>query len=267
MARRTWEGLTSKAYATAGNWKEGSAPSAGDEVWLTGTQALDGSDQSATELDDFLDELNAEVGNDQAYLQIGTSKAVFNYASGIQYIDLDDSDIDVLVRRTQATEWSLYLLGSDLNTVTNINGYVSVAGLVNDTSTVVNFRQDGDGRARLGSGTTLTTVYQRSGRVLMECAGTTVTVHGGTFETRGSGAITTINQYGGNVKLNSTGTVTAYNHYGGKLNATGDSIEKTITTYTAYTNSGPTLELDPSIVTVTNFTKPTTKFRVQWVAA
>jgi hypothetical protein len=264
MARKTWEGLTSKSYPTAGNWKEGAGPTASDDVWLQGGQPIDGSDESGTAIDELLDQLNADIGTDQAYLQLDPDSVIFDYTSGTHYVDLGSADIDVLVRQAGQSEYSLYLLGSDLNTLTNQDGYVAVGAFLNDSPTLETLRQDGDGRTWIGSGTTMTTVYQKSGRVLMECAGTTVTVHGGTFITRGSGAITTINQYGGTVKLNSSGTVTTYNHYGGTLDATGDSIAKTITTYNPYTNGSPRLRLDPSIVTVTNFNDPTTPYVVQW---
>lgn len=264
MARRTWEGLTSKTYATAGNWKEGSAPTAADDVWLTGGQPIDGSDQSATAIDELLDQLNANIGSDQAYLEVDPDSMIFDYTTGVHYVDLGSADIDVLIRSTSQEEYGLYLLGTSMNTVTNVNGYVAIGGFLNDSPTLLTLRQDGDGRAFVGKGATLTTVYQSSGRVILECAGTTVTVHGGTLLTKGTGAITTINQYGGTVKLNSTGTITTYNHYGGTLDATGDSIAKTITNYQPYTNGSPVLKLDPSIVTVTNFNDPTTRYRVQW---
>lgn len=87
-------------------------------------------------------------------------------------------------------------------------------------------------RVNLGSGGTLTTIYQSSGNAVANCAFTTLTQQGGTLQTEGTGAVTTAT-VGGTYTSNSTGTITTLTvTNGGLADFTKTSLARTVTTAT-----------------------------------
>lgn len=266
MAKKTWAGTTDSVYSTAGNWLEGSIPVATNAVWLQGSVAITGEDQSSVAVDELLVELNANMGSNITYMQIDPDSLTVNNTSGVHYLDIGAATIAPIIKSTNKPDsgYGMYLIGSGMTTVTMYGGSLAIAGLLDETATVSTLRINASSTCYLGPGVTFTTLYQEAGTVIQECASTTNTINNGTLTTKGSGAITTMNVYGGTVNLNSTGTITTLNHYGGIVNATGDGFAKTITTYNSFTNGNPILNSDPNIVTITNFNEPTTKFTAAW---
>lgn len=266
MALVIWDGDTDTAYTTAGNWAGGSAPSAADDVILEGSNAIAGSDQSGTAIDKVVDRLAANIGSNIAYLQLDPDDIEFDFSSGVHYVDIGSANIDVRVKNTSALSgdtYGLYLIGSDIATLVQNGGAVAVGGRLDESATVATVRVKGSSNLFIGTGVTLTTLYNEDGSVIVACNSTTANIYSGSYTSERTATITTLNIYGGTVTLNSTGTITTINHYGGILNAIGNGSAKTITTYNSFTNGSPKLITGPS-VTITNFNEPTTPFSATW---
>jgi hypothetical protein len=85
------------------------------------------------------------------------------------------------------------------------------------------------GKLNLGSGGTLTTIYQSNGAIILNCAVTTINQIGGSLTTFGSGAITTAN-VSGVFNSESTGTITTLAVKGsGVADFSGSSLARTVT--------------------------------------
>lgn len=255
MPTKVWEGDVSAAYATAGNWAGGVAPIAGDDVRIpAGSGPIDGSDQSATAIADFVveDGHTGTFGDGTTNLKIDCDAFHFS-GLGQAYFDLHTAAISPQVFRTgpAATgERGLYLIGSALVTLNVMGGSVGVASRAGETATVATIRNLG-GDVWVGLGCSLTTFYQTDGRAEVRCAATTINVHGGTLYTKEEGAVTTLNVYGGNVYPESTGTITTANINGGTTDFTTSGAARTVT---ALVLNGGDVSVHSGVVTLTAVT-------------
>lgn len=84
-------------------------------------------------------------------------------------------------------------------------------------------------RVTLGSGGTVTTIYQNNGSAVVNCAFTTLEQTGGSLRTEGTGTLTTAN-VGGNFISNSGGTITTLDvENGGFADFDQTSVSRTVT--------------------------------------
>jgi len=153
---------------------------------------------------------------------------------------------------------SLQFVGTGSANVVNVKkGSVAIARQAGETATVATLKVSyndnpaGDAQVRVGSGTTLTTVYAIAGTTEVFCAFTTARVWGGTLITNGTGAVTTLDIDSGTVHSNSTGTVTtATVGTEGALYMTGDPRARTIGTLNLHKDA--IYDDSLGIVTLTN---------------
>jgi hypothetical protein len=152
-------------------------------------------------------------------------------------------------------ESCLIVLTGSGNVLNVSRGSVGVAVLAGESATLsLNTSQitsSNDAQVRLGSGVTLSTVKMQSGRNIINCAATTITMYGGDLTLQGTGATTTLNANGGICHYNSSGTLTNGRIAGGASLLFGANLSgATVTNMTI--EKGATL-LDPdSVVTWTN---------------
>lgn len=148
----------------------------------------------------------------------------------------------------------LVMTGSG-NSLNVSRGSVGVAVLAGETATLsLNTSQvtsTSDAQVRLGSGCTLSTFKMQSGRNILNCGATTITVYGGDLTLQGTGATTTLNLNGGTCHYNTSGTLTTAKVAGGASLLFGANLAGATVTNTTI-EKGATL-LDPdSAVTWTN---------------
>jgi hypothetical protein len=271
MATKVWTGTVSGNFGTAGNWAGGVAPANSDTLYIAGTVAITaGLSTGLTGINLIVDPTyTGTIGTSAGYLVIGC--ASFTFAGvGVSYIDLDSSNIAAIVTATATPgstgTYGLYLKGSNLASLSVSGGYVALAGLDGETSTVATARVSGQGaNVLLNTGVTLTTASVSSGNLIVGCAATTVTVNSGTCTTQGSGAITTIALVGGTLYPYSSGTVTTLTITGGTASFIGYPVARTVTNLKL--NPGGTLVHDPAVLTITNKTNPDYPIRVSATAA
>ena len=259
MATKIWMGTTG-AYGTGSNWVGGSGPSGGDDVRIpAGSGNIDGSDQSATAIGDFVveDGYTGTIGSAGTALKIDPDAFRFS-GTGLAYLDLHSAAIVAEIFKTAAAapgQRGLFIKGSALTALNITGGSVGVASRAGETATVTTIRVVGStADVWLGLGVSLTTLYVTAGKVDARCAATTVTIHGGEVTTSEEGAITTINCYGGTLYPQSTGTVTTLNAHGGFIDFTRSGAPRTVTTFKQ--NPGSTVKYDPSFITFTNRSAP-----------
>lgn len=264
MSTCIWTGSVSSTFATDGNWLGGSAPVNSDTVYIQGTVSITGASTGLTGLVFVVDPTyTGTIGSSTTYLSF--TAASFNFAGlNTSYIDLGSSAISAIVTNTigaTANTAGLYLKGSALTSLSVSGGYVALAGLDAETSSVTTARVTNSGsQLILGSGVTLTTASVSDGTLYVNCAATTVTVNSGTAYTSGTGAITTITQNGGTCYPRSSGTITTHNINAGTANYLVSPVARTVTNLKL--NPGGTLIHDPAILTITNKTNPDYPIRV-----
>ena len=263
-----WTGSASGLWTNVSNWVEsdGTAPAAvpgtGDSVVFDGrvVAALTGSPASTIRLTKVqikqtcptsyyigtaLSPIAAAVdtfvvGEDDglASSSAGCQKICWNFgatASGysgstVKILRTNTTGLDGLeVVQLQGTHSSnkIYLEGPCLVGLgTSFPGQAYTMSQVNVTGS--------GARCNLGSGGTLTTIYQSDGSVILNCALTTLTQISGVLRTEGTGAITTVNA-GGIFISNSSGTITTLS-----VTDTGfgdfskTSVARTVTTANVY---------------------------------
>jgi hypothetical protein len=259
-ATKTWLTTADGNWGTTGNWS-GGTPVAGDVVYVPpGTPAITaGLNQSAVALGAVYLQAGytGAVGTPTAYLQLNCTSLVFA-GSGQAYVDVGGSTITAVVTASAigtATSPGLFLKGSALTALAVNGGNVGLAGQPGETSTVTTVRVSGAGtKVTLGAGVSLTTAMISNGALLLNCAGTTIEVFGGTLTTAGSGAITTINVRGGTCLPQSSGTVTNLNCLGGATDTTKFGVPRTVSNLKQ--NPGASFSWDPNVLTITTRVAP-----------
>lgn len=267
MANKTWVGTDSGNegdYSVADNWAEGAIPGTGDDVRIpAGSYAITaGLNQSAVAIGDFIIEqgYDQNIGTSTAFLRIDPNRFEVTCSGGTQYIDIGSAAIDVQVNDTgSAAEGyaGLNLLGSAIANCDINGGYVGIANLAFDTSTVTTLRVIGSAsRVILGAGASVTTISQIVGEVIAACGATTINLFGGTLNTKEDGAITTVNLRGGEAILSSSGTITTLNLNAGVADFMQSSLPRTVSTLNLVADEGSVELRYDSYLTISTFNEP-----------
>lgn len=243
MADKYWKtDAATTAYATATNWVGDVAPVASDNIFLQGSTAITGSDQSATELDDItvLPTYSGTIGAADTYLQLdqATTNNLRFAGTGTSYIDLGTSGSALVqVDKTgtvTAGQAGLYLK-NNTNAITLLDVQGGVVRLVN--CLVTTLRVAAGATVYIDAASTVGTI-NANGTVESDSAAlTTVNVLNGTTTINGSDAYTG-NVYGGTLVSNTTGVATVTT-YGGTLDLSKSGTSRSVTlTYNGGTVSG-----------------------------
>lgn len=241
--------LDSGVYTNTANWVGGAAPTANDSIFaqFDATQALAGSDQSATELDDInvLPTCSGNAGTADTYLQLdqGAANKTIFAGSGTWYLDLGTSG-SALVRvdRTRAAsngQAGLYFK-NDTNAITKFEVNSGVVRLVNANITTLVVRSGAT--VYIDVETTIGTIKCDGGTVIdYGCTLTTWDHLNGTGTQYGADAFA-INVYGGTFYNDGTGTATAV-VYDGLFDSERDNQSKSVT----LTMNGGTARIGPNV--------------------
>jgi hypothetical protein len=266
MATCIWtNGSGDKSYSTAANWSTGTVPTTSDDVYFTSDYNDDvtgGLNQSGTTIGKFVvDGYTGKLGSKSGYLQIDPGSDVTFSGTGVCYLDLGNANVTVTVNQTtgaSAGDAGLYLLDSNLSTLSVTSGLVGVAINAGETSTVGTIKVTG-GTVLLGS-VTATTVTMTGGSVETSSSVTTLNIYAGTYTTSDAAAITTLNGDGGTVVHSASGTITTANVRGVYLDLSQSMVARTITTLAP--SGGGSIQYDPNFITISArsaLTKPVTE--------
>ena len=277
MTIKYWNSTSNSDAGVAGNWSGGSLPATGDVVIrpastssiTAGLTAL-----SSATLAGFFVELGyaGQIGTPSAYLSISLSSgSPFSFAgAGQAYIDLGSSAVGPVITNTFANQpgaIGLYLLGSELTTLSVRKGSVGVAARGGETATVATVdcdwsgNQASDSYVLLGSGVTVTTVNQTGGTCVINCSVTTIHADAGTLYLFGSGTVSTLNNNGATAYPNSTGTIGTLNADAGTTDFTRSRDARTLTTL-ASAGRDATVVYDPGVLAVTNRLNPSVPVQI-----
>ena len=244
-------------WNTAGNWAENAIPAGGDNVLITGSNAIKYGLATGLTLGGFSTQPNSSVAIGAPGTPLSFVCTSFYWANtGIGWLNIGSSAISCRVSQTaqaNAPDCGLYLLGSGITTLYIEGGSsVDLASTPGQTATVTTVQLVGSSpRVRAGAGLTLTAFNADSpaNGTELGCACTTATICGGNVLTTGTGTIGTLNVNGGTVVGKSTGTITAANiNATGSLDMTQSQVARTITT--ANLARGGKLLYDPADVTI-----------------
>jgi len=223
MARIVWQGGVDTAYATAGNWVGGSAPSAGDDVVIaphptTGvSNAIAGSNQTATELASFTVHpgYSANIGSSGTYLQIDADEFRIHGSSEELWLDASNASgaIDWLTVSStgQSVASNRTTKGVHIDLSSNVTELALNAGLCilesNSSGTVTRCAIQGatafldhhvavlyheSGTTEIDSDSNLTTLWMSDGTVIVHDGGfSEVRIFRGTVDWRSPDGITT----------------------------------------------------------------------------
>ena len=243
MADKYWKtDAASSTYATATNWVGDVAPAANDSIFLQGSTAIDGSDQSATELDDItvLPTYSGGIGTADTYLQLdqGTTNKLVFAGTGTSYIDLGTAAsalVQVDATGTVTSGQSGLYLKNNTGAITLVDVQSGTVRLVD--CVVTTLRVAAGATVYIDAASTITTV-NANGTVISDSAAlTTVNVLAGTTTINGSDAYTG-NVRGGTLVSNTTGTATVTT-YGGTLDLSRSGTSRSVTlTYNGGTVQG-----------------------------
>lgn len=267
MATTIWTGAANDGnYGTASNWSTGAVPTTSDNVYFTADYNADvtaGLNQSGVTIGTFtVDGYTGKLGSKSGYLQIDPGGAVEINTTGVSYLDLGNANVSLTISNTassSAGNAGLYILDSNLSTLSITGGSVGFALNAGETSTVGIIKMTG-GTLSVGDGGTLSTVTILGGTMNTSSSVVTLNIYGGLFKSAGSAAMTTLNGDGGTVTHNSTGTITTANVRGVFLDLNQSLNARTITTLAP--SAGGSIAYDPNFITITNrsaLTKPVTE--------
>lgn len=283
------------AWDSAANWSEGTIPGAvASEETIVENSSVDilyGLDQSgaAQTLTSLTikqtytgkvgwNEASGEVGD---YLQVKVTDLYIGQnfdnanasGSGRIKIDLGTVQCSVIVYDTgnssDTNKPTFRMICNNASTIIREirKGSVGLAFLSGETSTIgsvlLSFAssRSNDASISIGEGTTLTTYDQIGGQGTVKCALTTCTADAGTLLLT-NGAITTLNVDGASVVPVTPDTITTCNVTAGTCDFTQSAVPRTVTTLKIA--KGATLEIDTTVVTVTNNIEAFESGRVQY---
>lgn len=249
-------------WSTDLNWSGGAVPVSGDDVVIqSGAYPIYyGLNQASVTLGTLkvLPGYTGTIGVNDYYLRVGTGAFEFNNTAAQASIDLRASNIDAVVKATKVPSDNtrgLYLLGSNLASLTVNKGVVGVAAKGAETATIGTLNvgytttQNTDSKVLLGSGVTVTTVSQSGGQVEVNSNVTTLNLSGGTYY-QNAGVWTTANVSGGTAYPNAAGTYVTTNVYDTGSLVNTDPRAKTMTN--AVLGSGATFTDNLKAITLTN---------------
>jgi hypothetical protein len=247
-------------WNTADNWVENAVPVGGDNVLFTGSAAILYGLTTGLTLGAVANANHSgAIGQYGQYLSfICTS---FNWSgTGLAFINLLSSAIAPNVTQTasgSAPNSGLYLLGSALTTLTiSGNSSVDLAGFTSQTSTVTTVQlipiNNASPRVNLGTGVTLTSLYQIGGVSNVACASTSLIANAGTVFTTGTGIVGTMTNNGATITSNSSGTITTLNANAGTTDFTQSQVARTVTTANLGYGKSAEVLFDSAVMTFTN---------------
>jgi hypothetical protein len=241
----------SQDWSAAANWSTGSVPVATDNVYLdgrAGNAITRGLNQSSITLASFIiDEAMAyAVGTIANKLRISATKADIGrpatggsttQMSALINLDFGSNVCTGIIYRSNnigtSGQPAIQIKGTHASNAFTVMGNAIVGFGTNtrgEATTVATLTVKDTAIVTVGSGVTLTTVNPEGGKVLLNCAATTIAYGKGTVETAGTGAITTVN-VGGKFIGNSTGTITTLVAAGtGFADFTQSTAARTVTT-------------------------------------
>ena len=252
-----WDGDTSTAYGTAGNWRlvngdAGAVPLITDTVTFPDgcINPVAGGDFNGVALTSFTinSGYSGTVGSSTNGLVTALQLAATTYkfaGSGISYIDLTANstttcDVTGAAASPGTGQFGLALSSADAIATTTIdltaNQAVGIAALAGHTGEFTTISIGGNGIVTLGAGLTTTTVtVGGSGTVYIDCAVTTLTVTGSPTVYLRSGAITTLVVNSGVVYNNTTSTIGTTSIFtGGSVLLTQGPEARVMTTVSVY---------------------------------
>ena len=243
MADIYWKiAAATSTYATATNWVGDTAPVANDSILLQGTTAIDGSDQSAVELDDItvLPTYSGGIATADTYLQLdqGAANKMLFAGTGASYIDLGTSGsalVQVDATGTPTSGQSGLYLKNATNPITLVSVKSGTVRLVN--CNVTTLQVSAGATVYIDAASTVVTVNCNGTLTSDSAALTTVNVLNGTATINGSDAYAG-NVYGGSLISNTSGTATVVT-YGGTLDLSKSGVSRSVTlTYNGGTVEG-----------------------------
>ena len=284
MADIRWTSSGDSAYATAGNWSGGSAPSGTDTIRLTHSNvSIAGSDQSGTALTaaHITSTFTGLIGNAAAYgaagtpLKLAATNVYIGYPAGANppgpgsgRLNLDfhttaNMVIDIFDTCRQSADPNMpplrMLLAHSGAKVYFRAGWGGIAVLPTQTSTLSTLylgkvgRPDSDCRFHVGSGVTLANSEVNSGDHVIDCAHSgTCTIYGGRVRVEGSGAGTFVVKNGATLIANTTGGITVTVEAGGNYIETESDVARTYAALTLKKGANSSLS---SAVTKTSYTQ------------
>jgi hypothetical protein len=255
-----WSGVSTSTasegvndYGVVRNWQSSAIPTTGDNVLFDvgAVNILYGLNQSSVAIGDFVvvpgctSQFGQFVNGRPKYLRIDPDLLNYQGTGQLAMLDIGGAAISPLIAAgtsSSAGRYACYLLGSAMGTVDIRKGKVAIAGLEAETATATTVRigydstQGSDADVLIGAGVTLTNLVMGGGRVLLRCAGTTVTNGAGsTLTTEGTGAITTLHA-NGTAYPNSSGTITTL-HVRGTVDFSKDRRSRSVTNTYIYPGS------------------------------
>lgn len=257
-------------WSTANNWSGAAVPSTNDTVWVENSadQIKYGLSQSGVTLtalylpasftgDIGLPEVNQSGSTAYReyrtrYLTISATTLVIGegegQGSGRILINTGSNQTALSVHQStpgleadlEAIQWK----GAHAsNAVVVSRGSVGIAGYGGDAATVatltVGYKDspESDAKVRCGSGTSLTTLNQTGGQVLLGAGLTTVNKSGGTLEIT-AGNVTTLTDDGGLTVYRGAGTIATLSLSGAAIDFARGGTTRTVTNATLYRGSG-----------------------------
>ena len=252
------------------NWSGGTAPAAGDTIYLTGNQNItDGLDSSGIDVDKFIVQrsFTGTIGSKGSPLRIGitdTSGIIEFSGTGEAHLDVGGSAVNMTVHTTGGAaigSYGLTIKGTGIATLSVKGGKVGIATDVPaDSATITTLRCMG-GHTTVGAGTTVTNIdVGNGGTALVKTDCADLDIRSGLVTTGVDAAITgSVTLWGGRLIHNSTGTIASAIIQGGELDVSRGGLDVTITTVKL--NEGSFI-YDPESVTVSSIVEA--DYPVHW---
>ncbi len=240
MATKTWIGTTADV-TTAGNWSPSGQPTAGDDVIITGTQAIDGATlSSAGNLASFtIRDYSGTIGSTTSDLVVDIAAAggVTIDTTGQAYLDFNASDTDVTVYGTatvNSPNHGLWIKHTSLNDMHVYGGSVRIASGTLDGNL---YSYASAVRTRVDSGAG---VVDYKGPGSSDIYGTATDIYAESQKVRyyGTSALTVAQAEGGaSLEYYSDQNITTANAWGGTIDGSVNNESITVTN-TSVRNGG-----------------------------
>ena len=249
MANKFWNGATSTAYGTGGNWVGGVAPVNGDDVYFDRacTYTPAGSDQSGTTLNSGHVGPNfngANIGSSGSPLILDTNyfsyqnttcaQAWISLQNGAAAANISVDVFDSYDGSSSPTTRGLHLScnSTDIFSPCRIRGSTDATVTLDSDCNVTQIDQQG-GLLYVLDADGNTTINLIGGVMHYDVAValTTINVGGGTLymDDGNTSTVTTLNQWGGTIVWQAANTITTYNGYAGDFDGTSPIGVYTIT--------------------------------------
>lgn len=226
-------------------------PKASEHVRLPASSGsiVSGLDLSAVAIGAFVVEngYRSSIAAATGYLLIDPDSFQFDAVDGVSYIDIGTANIPVSIlgsgSGTSQGLLGLYLRGSAITTADIRGGFVGIAALGGETSTVATLVQrsgtNTTSKVVAGAGCGITAVHLYAGELRLRCSSTITTVlqYGGSLYLEESCGVTTLTQHGGTCEWNSSGNVGTVNGYGGTFDEMKCGLSRTVTTVNRYSGT------------------------------